>query len=145
MASKMLKFIGWDLKQPINSLDCLWMLDYNKHKSNVRPTTSQFKDAELIIDPEGTIKRLGYDWDAIDAQMKAYYASTAPCNPNPVSITLTGLPPGTIGFASQPGTLTLGDEYKPDWAFKPECYHEWIKYTGLQEQYEYCKKCDQKK
>lgn len=47
---------------------------------------------------------------------------------------------GTFEFLNYGGDFSgyLGE-------YVPECAHEWVRYTGLMNEYEYCKKCDVKK
>lgn len=36
-------------------------------------------------------------------------------------------------------------EFEPDYHKQSGCDHQWVSYTGLKDQYEFCKKCDVKR
>lgn len=107
------------------------------------PSKTQFvNESDLQSDPKGVISAIGLDWDS---EMRALNSAWGG-SPSKYKGSVT-----TNGILDSSGVTAARKEYthyEDDWTMyspKKECDHEWVTYVGLQEKFEHCKKCGNKK
>lgn len=91
---------------------------------------------QLVWDPKAALRSVGFDWDV---EMKKLISSYVP--PNSVTARWTS--------STQPiAKMNIWEDgYQTHPVFKKDedCAHDWVSYTGLNETFRYCRKCDKKK
>lgn len=94
-------------------------------------------ESQLHADPRATMSQASFDWDAEETRLNTGGTIAWPMIPTSLPVFLKG------------GWKYPKSELYEDWADKPNglagCTHKWAVYTGLQEVFEYCTMCDQKK
>lgn len=97
-------------------------------------------EASLFSNPKGAVTGLGYDWNYELQRLNSSYT--------PPAKTSNPLPYKSINWDAWNDEITSADiNPNADIArsSKPICVHSWVTYKGLQEVFDYCKKCSVKK